>query len=161
MTEPSAGSEMPRMRIDHVGIAVESIEDAEALLFVLGCEKIHEESSEYGEFTWATYVLGDASRIELIAPDDGSESFLTAFLDRNGPGLHHVTLEVADLATAIDVLDAHEVRVVDHAEFDHWGEAFVPPSNPTGALLQLMEYDEGYAAHRVAGERLFVDGDPL
>ncbi|WP_440764105.1 VOC family protein [Natronorubrum sp. DTA7] len=154
-------SEMPAMRVDHVGIAVESIEDAEALLFVLGCEKIHEEASEYGQFTWATYVLGDASRLELIAPEDGSESFLTEFLERQGPGLHHVTLEVADLERAVDVLEAHDVPVADHAEFEHWGEAFVPPSNPTGALLQLMEYDDGYADHREAGTRLFVRGEPL
>ncbi|WP_265109838.1 VOC family protein [Halosolutus halophilus] len=154
-------TEMPATRVDHVGIAVESIENAEALLFALGCEKIHEESSEYGEFTWATYVLGDASRIELIAPDDGSESFLTEFLDRHGPGFHHVTLEVADLESAIDALEVRGVSVVDRAEFEHWSEAFVPPSNPTGALFQLMEYYEGYAAHRSAGDRLFVGGEPL
>ncbi|WP_436344810.1 VOC family protein [Natronorubrum sp. FCH18a] len=154
-------SEMPAMRVDHVGIAVESIDDAEALLFVLGCEKIHEEASEYGAFTWATYVLGDASRLELIAPEDGSESFLTDFLERTGPGLHHVTLEVADLERSIDALEAHDVPVADYAEFEHWGEAFVPPSNPTGALLQLMEYYDGYADHREAGKRLFVRDGPL
>ena len=154
-------SEMPAMRVDHVGIAVESIEDAEALLFVLGCEKIHEEASEYGQFTWATYVLGDASRLELIAPDPGTESFLTDFLERQGPGLHHVTLEVRDLERAVDVLEAHDVSVADYAEFEHWREAFVPPSNPTGALFQLMEYDDGYADHREAGTRLFVRDEPL
>ena len=154
-------SEMPAMRVDHVGIAVESIEDAEALLFVLGCEKIHEEASEYGQFTWATYVLGDASRLELIAPDPGTESFLTDFLERQGPGLHHVTLEVRDLERAVDVLEAHDVSVADYAEFEHWEEAFVPPSNPTGALFQLMEYDGGYADHREAGTRLFVRDEPL
>ncbi|ADB61744.1 Glyoxalase/bleomycin resistance protein/dioxygenase [Haloterrigena turkmenica DSM 5511] len=153
--------EMPAMRVDHVGIAVESIDDAEELLFVLGCEKIHEEASEYGAFTWATYVLGDASRLELIAPEDGSESFLTEFLERRGPGLHHVTLEVADLERAVDVLDAHDVPVADYAEFEHWGEAFVAPSNPTGALLQLMEYYDGYAETREAGRQLFVRGESL
>ncbi|WP_126661828.1 VOC family protein [Haloterrigena salifodinae] len=154
-------SEMPAMRVDHVGIAVESIDDAEALLFVLGCEKIHEESSEYGAFTWATYVLGDASRLELIAPEDGSESFLTDFLERRGSGLHHVTLEVGDLEQTVDVLETYDVSVVDHAAFDHWSEAFVPPSNPTSALLQFMEYHDGYAEHREAGHRLFVGGESL
>ncbi|MFC4437232.1 MULTISPECIES: VOC family protein [Natrialbaceae] len=153
-------TEMPAIRVDHVGIAVESIEDAEGLLFALGCEKIHEERGEYGTFTWATYVLGGASRLELIAPA-GADSFLTDFLERNGPGLHHVTLEVADLDAAIDALEAQEVSVVDRVEFDHWKEAFLPPSNPTGALFQLMEYEDGYAQTRAAGTRLFVDGNPL
>ncbi|WP_394743277.1 VOC family protein [Natronococcus roseus] len=154
-------TEMPAVRVDHVGIAVESIEEAEELLFALGCEKIHEERSEYGSFTWATYVLGGASRLELIAPREESESFLTEFLERNGPGLHHVTLEVADLDRAVDTLVERGIAVVDRAEFDHWTEAFLPPSNPTGALFQLMEYHDGYAETRAAGEALFVDGEPL
>ena len=154
-------ADMPAIRVDHVGIAVESIAAAEGVLFALGCEKIHEESSEYGEFTWATYVLGDASRLELIAPEDGSDSFLTDYLEREGPGLHHVTLEVSDLERAVDVLKAHDVPVADYAEFEHWAEAFVTPSNATGALFQLMEYYDGYAEHREAGRRLFVDGKPL
>lgn len=152
---------MPAIRVDHVGIAVESIDDAEGLLLALGCEKIHEERSVYGEFTWATYVLGDASRLELVAPEDGSESFLTDFLERNGPGLHHVTFEVADLETAVEVLEANDVSVADYATFEHWEEAFITPRNPTGALFQLMEYDDGYADHRDAGKRLFVHGEPL
>lgn len=156
-----AESELPAMRVDHVGIAVESIDEAEDLLSALGCEKVHAERSEYGSFTWATYVLGDASRLELIAPADGSDSFLTGFLEEHGPGLHHVTIEVADLEAAVEALSERGVSVVDRAEFDHWGEAFVSPGNPTGALFQLMEYYDGYADARDAGRRLFVDGEPL
>ena len=154
-------ADLPAMRVDHVGMAVESIDDAEAFLLALGCEKIHEERSEYGSFTWATYVLGDASRLELIAPEDGSDSFLTAFLEEHGPGLHHVTIEVADLEAAIEALSERGISVVDRAEFDDWGEAFVSPDNPTGALLQLMEYYDGYTDRRDAGRRLFVGGEPL
>ncbi|WP_135535990.1 VOC family protein [Halostella pelagica] len=154
-------SDVPQMRMDHVGIAVESIEDGERLLFALGCEKIHEEESDDGRFTWATYVLGGASRLELVAPKPGTESFLTAFLEEKGPGLHHITLEVADIDAAVRGLEAQGHQIVDRAAFDHWAEAFISPSNPTGALIQLMEYFDGYAEHRPAGERLFVDGKPL
>lgn len=154
-------ADLPAMRVDHVGIAVDSIGDAERLLFALGCEKIHEEGSEYGEFTWATYVIGGASRLELVAPDEGSDSFLTDFIEENGPGLHHVTIEVAELESAVEILSERGVPVVDHAEFDHWGEAFLAPHNPTGALFQLMEYYDGYADHREAGHRLFVRGERL
>lgn len=154
-------ADLPAMRVDHAGIAVESIEDAEPILFALGCEKIHEERSEYGSFTWATYVLGGASRLELIAPEDGSESFLTGYLEEHGPGLHHVTLEVADLEAAVEALEDRGVDVVDYAEFDDWGEAFLSPDNPTGTLFQLMEYYDGYAERREAGTRLFVDGQRL
>lgn len=151
----------PRMRIDHVGIAVESIADAEGLLFALGAEKVHQETTD-DTFTWATYRLGDASRFELLEPVDGEESFLTAFLDRYGSGPHHVTLEVTDVDAAIDRLEAEGYDTVEYERRDDWTEVFVSPANPTGTLLQLMEYRESYAANRSTDDDgLFVRGDPL
>jgi methylmalonyl-CoA/ethylmalonyl-CoA epimerase len=150
------------IRIDHVGIAVESVPEAEAVLAVLGAVKQHEEPSPDGSFTWGTYALGEASRLELVSPrEDGGESFLTDFLDRHGPGVHHVTLEVADLETVVDSLESAGVRVVDVTERDDWTEAFVSPRNPTGVLFQLMEYHEGYAARHGGREAAYVGGVPL
>jgi methylmalonyl-CoA/ethylmalonyl-CoA epimerase len=153
--------ELPAMRVDHTGMAVESVGESEPFLLALGAEKIHEEASKYGDFTWASYTLGDASRLELIAPEAGSDSFLTAFLDDHGPGLHHITIEVADIDQAIEALTDSGVSVVDRADFEGWSEAFIPPTNPTGALFQLMEYHDGYAEERTAGCRLFIGGERL
>lgn len=147
------------IRVDHVGIAVHSISDAEPVLSALGCEKLTEEAVG-GRFRWAYYRLGDASRLELIEPIT-EESFLTDFLDRHGPGLHHVTLEVADIDAVIDGLEASGLRVVDYTEFADWTEAFVSPKNPTGALFQLMEYHAGYAESRPADAELYIGGHPL
>ena len=130
------------IRVDHVGIAVESVEAAEPVLLALGCEKISDDTVE-GRFRWVYYSLGGASRLELIEPV-AEESFLTGFLDREGPGLHHVTLEVGDIDAVIETLEAQDLTVVDYKEFDGWTEAFVSPRNPTGALFQLMEYHEHY-----------------
>jgi methylmalonyl-CoA/ethylmalonyl-CoA epimerase len=150
------------IRVDHVGIAVESVPEAEAVLAVLGAVKQHEERSPDGSFTWGTYALGGASRLELVSPrEEGGESFLTDFLDRHGPGVHHVTLEVADLETVVDSLESAGVRVVDVTERDDWTEAFVSPHNPTGVLFQLMEYHEGYAARHGGREAAYVGGVPL
>ena len=145
------------IRVDHVGIAVEAIADAEPFLELLGCEKLTEETVE-DRFTWAYFRLGDASRIEVIEPV-AEEGFLTEFLDERGPGLHHVTLEVADVAGVVEHLRADGVRVVDHREFDDWTEAFVSPSNPTGALFQLMEYHDSFDDDRPPS--IYVGGDPL
>ena len=162
------------MRVDHVGIAVESIEEAEPVLRAFGVEKLTDERTT--EFRWAYYRLGNGSRLELIEPavgdgdEDGErngegngndESFLTDFLDRHGPGLHHVTLEVADLDRAIERVEAAGLRVVDRADESDWREAFVSPANPTGTLFQLMEYREGFAENRDTGAELFVSGRAL
>lgn len=154
-------SDQPAMRIDHVGIAVESIDDAEGLLFALGAEKVHEEVTDEA-FTWATYRLGDASRFELIAPIAGTESFLTEFLDRYGPGPHHVTLEVRDVDAAVEAIEAAGYPTLDYERYDDWTQVFVSPRNPTGTLVQLMEYHDSYAERReTPDEGLFVRGDPL
>lgn len=150
---------MPPVRVDHVGIAVEDVADAERTLFALGCERVHRETVEDGSFEWATYVLGDASRLECIAPVEG-ESFLTAFLDDHGPGLHHVTLEVVDVYAAVVALEAAGERVVGYSVEDGWTEAFVSPQNPTGVLFQLMEYHDDYG-DRGPDDALFVRGERL
>ncbi len=144
------------IRVDHVGIAVESIETAEPVLFALGCERLLVESVE-DRFRWANYRLGDSSRLELIEPI-ADDSFLTDFLDQHGPGLHHVTLEVADIDAVIESLRENDLRVIDRAEFDEWAEAFVSPRNPTGVLFQLMQYHENYHEDRLPPEELFVNG---
>jgi len=147
------------IRVDHVGIAVTDVETAEPFLQALGCEKLTDETVE-DRFRWAYYRLGDASRLELIEPV-AEDTFLTDFLDRNGPGLHHVTLEVADIDAVVAALEAGGFRVVDRAEFDTWTEAFVSPSNPTGALFQLMEYDDDYHEGRGPPEDVYVNGHRL
>lgn len=146
------------IRVDHVGIAVEAVAEAEPVLHALGCEKQHEDSLE-GRFRWVYYTLGDASRIELIEPV-AEDSFVTDFLERHGPGLHHVTLEVADIDAVMETLEAQEIPVVDYQEFEGWTEAFVSPRNATGALFQLMEYHDAYLDER-SPEELFVNGDPV
>lgn len=144
------------IRVDHVGIAVRSVADAEPVLLALGCEKLSDERVE-DRFRWVYYRLGDASRLELVEPV-AEDSFLTDFLDEHGPGLHHVTLEVADVDAVVEGLEAAGLRVVDRAEFDGWTEAFVSPRNPTGTLFQLMEYHDGYTEGRPDATDLFVNG---
>ena len=148
------------IRVDHTGIAVESIAEAEPVLFALGCEKLVEESVE-GRFRWAQYDFGrGASRLELIEPE-AENTFLTRFLDEHGPGLHHVTLEVADIDAVIEALEAAGFDVVEYAEFGDWTEAFLSPNNPTGTLFQLMEYHETYGEGRPPDDALYVDGTRL
>lgn len=160
MTSGSAGDPGSiDARVDHVGIAVESIADAEPLLTLLGAEKLIEEPDHEQGFTWAYYELGGASRIELIEPVPGEESFLTGYLERDGPGLHHVTIEVVDVDVAVETLEAGGVSVVDHAEREGFTEAFVPPSEAAGVLYQLMEYHPEYTDEH--GDGSLIGGAPL
>jgi methylmalonyl-CoA/ethylmalonyl-CoA epimerase len=154
-----AGHNTP-IRVEHIGIAVEEVESAEQVLIALGCKKILDDVVD-DRFRWAYYDLGDGSRLELIEPVS-DDSFLTDFLDREGPGLHHVTLEVGDIHAIMETLKENGLRVVDYREYEEWMEAFVSPKNPTGTLFQLMEFRDAYAQnHKPDASELFVNGHPV
>jgi methylmalonyl-CoA/ethylmalonyl-CoA epimerase len=131
------------IRLDHVGFAVEDVDSAEPVFDLLGARKYVDDTGPEGQFRWVGYKLGDASGLELIEPLS-PDSFLRRFLDEHGPGLHHVTFEVSSLEPVVAVLEAAGMPVVDRSEHDIYAEAFVSPRNPTGALLQLMEFKAGY-----------------
>jgi methylmalonyl-CoA/ethylmalonyl-CoA epimerase len=132
------------IRIDHVGIAVEDFDAAEAVLRALGARQYVDDTGPADGFRWAGYVLGDASRLELVTPL-ADDNFIRDFLDRHGPGLHHVTLEVADVDAVIDALAAADVTVVDRATY---------------VLFQLMRYRDGYAETYDSPDT-FVNGVPV
>jgi len=146
------------IRVDHVGIAVESVAEAEPILTALGCETLSDREGPEGRFRWVYYRLGDASRIELVTPLD-EDGQIAAFLDRHGPGLHHVTLEVADIDAVVAAVEETGADVVDHADHGSYSEAFVSPRNPTGALFQLMEYHE--QPETPAERAMYIGGEPL
>lgn len=153
-------SERPRdlrVRVDHVGIAVEDRDHTSPILELLGGDVIADEAAD--GYRWILFELGDLSRIELIEPT-APDTFLTAYLERFGEGLHHVTLEVASLDDVVDHLDDHGVEVVDRTDRAGYREAFIPPGETGGVLFQLMEfgadYPERYGAPGV-GDDLLVD----
>ena len=84
------------MKVEHIGIATRSIE--EALRFwrdALGLEVRHTETVEEQGVRVAMLPVGEA-RIELLEPT-GDSSPVAKFLERHGPGIHHVAVRVADI----------------------------------------------------------------
>ena len=68
---------------------------------------------------------------------------------------------MAAIDTVTAAVEEAGLDVVKYREYDDWTEAFVPPSNPTGALFQLFEYHDTYDRSRLEPERLYVDGERL
>ncbi len=122
---------------DHVAVAVHDIDAA-------GARWVDELKGAWlpSEFTGGGFVTrqvrySNTAKLELLAPD-GDDGFATAFLERFGPRIHHVTLKVPDLAAAIDEVRAAGLEVVDvsYAE-DVWHEAFLRPSQVGGLIVQI------------------------
>lgn len=125
--------------IDHVGIAVTDTDAALATYRdLLGFEVVHEGELR-GNYT--TYLDAGGINIELLEPGD-EDGVLAAFVEERGEGLHHLAVEVEDVAAAIDALNTADVRLIDespqpaaHGSY----MAFVHPSSTNGVLLQLYE----------------------
>ncbi|MGD0980511.1 MAG: methylmalonyl-CoA epimerase [Solirubrobacteraceae bacterium] len=128
-------------RINHVGIAVEDLDEAlERYDRQFGVELLHRELLDGGALDAALLGAGE-DRIELVASHD-SDSPLGRFLSRRGPGLHHIAYEVADIEDAIDRLRARAVKLVDESPrpgIHGTRVAFLHPSSCFGVLTELVE----------------------
>lgn len=132
---------LPSPKIHHVGIAVESIDDALPLYAdALGVVPTLRTEVPGEGVSVAMLTLGD-SRIELLEAI-GANSPITKFLARRGPGLHHIAVRVDDLEAAVARLRASGRRLVaDEIRLGAEGYryVFVHPSSAGGVLLELIE----------------------
>jgi methylmalonyl-CoA/ethylmalonyl-CoA epimerase len=132
---------MRLQRIDHVGYAVEDLEEAVRYHERLyGAEVTHRERMEHDGVDEALLAIGE-SFIQLLAPIR-EDSPVARFLARNGPGVHHVGYGVADVATTLEDLKKLGVRVVDdHPRPGSRGctVAFLHPKGAMGVLVELVE----------------------
>jgi LAO/AO transport system kinase len=126
-------------RIDHLAIAVESIDAVLPVYESLGLVAAGRETIDHENIRVAILPAGD-SRIELLeasAPD----SPIAKFVASRGPGLHHVALRVPDLAAAIERLKSAGARLVGEPRAGAGGHLciFVHPASTGRVLLQLIQ----------------------
>jgi methylmalonyl-CoA epimerase len=127
-------------RIDHLGIAVESIAQARGFYEALGLHVTQEETVEHEGVRVAMIPLGE-SRVELLEPL-GPETTVGRFLTKRGPGLHHVALHVDDIDAAWAELQARGVALVSSAVQTGAGGHlyfFVHPKSTGGVLLEICQ----------------------
>ena len=127
--------------IDHVGVAVEDIDVALALYRdTLGMPLVHRETVAEQGVDAALLDVGDG-HVELLQPL-GPETAVGKFLERRGPGLHHVAYRVADADAALEELRAAGLRLIDEAPrtgIRGSRVAFLHPSSTGGVLTEIVE----------------------
>lgn len=97
-----------------------------------------------GGFGFWQWRFADGARVEVIAPAGPPGGFLHRFLERSGPGVHHVTLKVTDLDAALEPVRRAGLEVVGYdATNPGWKEAFLHPRQAQGIVVQLAESDPG------------------
>ena len=126
-------------KIDHLGIAVNSIEQARRLYEALGLTVLEEEDGEEGVRS-VMIPLGE-SRVRLLEPlDKGTD--LGKFLAQHGEGLHHLALHVDDISSTFEEMKQAGVRLLsDEIEIGTGGRLhfLVDPSASNGVLLEICQ----------------------
>ena len=127
--------------IDHTGIAVADLDGAVRFYRdVLGMPLVHRETVSEQGVEAVLFDVGE-SHVELIAPL-GPETGVAKFLEKRGPGLHHVAYRVEDIEATLASLRAASVRLIDERpRIGIRGSrvAFVHPAATGGVLTEIVQ----------------------
>ena len=128
-------------RIDHVGVAVEDLDEAIALYeSKLEMKLAHRETVEEQGVEAVLLDVGDG-HVELLRPL-GPETAVGKFIERRGPGLHHVAYAVSDIdATLASLKEAGIELIDDEARVGIRGSrvAFLHPRSTGSVLTEIVE----------------------
>ena len=128
------------MRFDHAGIATR---DADSLVFLfedlLGVEVAHQEWFDGMKLVFLEVGEG---YLEVIEPMD-EEGTIARYLDREGPGIHHLAFATDDIEAALERADERGIeRIDDEPRKGAWGHtvAFLHPRDTGGVLVEFVEH---------------------
>ena len=127
--------------VEHIGIAVRELEDAKKIYCdILGLELTDEMTLPERGVKVAFLETGN-TKVELLE-GIGDESPVSKFVERKGPGVHHLCFEVDDVGRVIHELKEAGVRLIDEtprAGAEGKLVAFLHPKSASGVLIEITE----------------------
>jgi methylmalonyl-CoA/ethylmalonyl-CoA epimerase len=127
------------VNFDHAGIATDDADGlAELYADLFDTPVVHEERFDGMDVRFLD--CGDGY-FELLEPHE--EGTIARYLDRNGPGIHHLALETDDIGSALDRMDERGIELIDEeSRPGAWGHdvAFLHPKSTGGILVELVEH---------------------
>jgi methylmalonyl-CoA epimerase len=128
-------------RIDHIGVAVDDLDGAiELYRDSFSMREQHRETIAAFDVEAVLLEVGDG-HVELLKPLSG-ESGIGRFLERNGPGLHHVAYQTSDIDSALEQVKAAGLDLIDkepRTGIRGSRVAFLHPKSTGGVLTELVE----------------------
>src|SRR3970040_245203 len=147
------------LRIDHAAIVVDDIPAALGYWpYLLGLEVAHVEDVPDQESVVAFLPTG-SREVELVKPSTAG-SGVARFLERRGPGIHHICFEVSDLEACLARLTDHGVHLINRQPVIGTGGkkiAFIHPESTHGVLVELYELTQEEPEIRLARARTLAD----
>ena len=131
------------MKIDHIAIAVNNVEEsAKVYQKALGIDEIEFETVE-SEGVKVAIISMENGRIELMQPTK-DDSPIKKFLDKKGPGLHHVALETDNIEGEVERMEGCGVQFLGKVRPGSAGTkvTFIHPKSLEGVLAELCSHPE-------------------
>lgn len=127
--------------LEHIGIAVKSLEDGKKLFCdILGLE-LTKEKILLDRGVKVAFIETGNTKVELLE-GIGEDSPVSKFVEKRGPGIHHLCFQVRNIKRVMQELSASGVRLIDQeARPGADGElvAFLHPKSTSGVLIELLE----------------------
>ena len=129
----------PGYALDHIALGLPRIGDGVPFLVgELGGRFL--DGGPSGNFTGGQWSFADGEKLELIEPLGDPGGFMHRFLAARGPGIHHVTFKVPDIAAAAERVRSYGYDVVGYNDDSpYWKELFLHPKQALGIVVQLAE----------------------
>lgn len=128
-------------KLEHVGIAVANLEEAEKTFTdVLGSPSYKRETVDREGVITSFFQAGE-SKIELLAATR-EDSPIAKFLEKRGPGIHHLAFNVSDLKNEIATLESKGYRLISNEPkkgADGKLIVFLHPKSTNGVLVELCQ----------------------
>src|SRR5664279_1577339 len=127
-------------RVSHLGIAVKSLAEGGAFWDLLGLIEVHREEVASQKVVTSFRAVGE-SHLELLE-STSPDGPIAKFLEKRGPGIHHLCLDVDDIDAVLARLKEAGVKLINETPFAGAGGcrvAFVHPASTGGILLELSE----------------------
>ncbi|ABY93132.1 methylmalonyl-CoA epimerase [Thermoanaerobacter brockii subsp. lactiethylicus] len=129
------------LKIDHIGIAVNSIEEASKIYTELLGLEMHGVEEVAEQKVKVAFIPVGESEVELLESTD-PEGPIARFIEKNGEGVQHIAFRVEDIEKALEELKQKGVRLID--EKPRYGAggakiAFIHPKATKGVLIELCE----------------------
>lgn len=131
------------MRLDHIGIAVADLTSAEDLISrLLGRKPYKRETVADQHVTTSFFTAGDtAAKLELVAAE-GEQGPIHKYIEKRGPGIHHLAFEVDDIVCEMERLAADGFELLQEEPSrgaDNKLVCFLHPRSTNGVLVEICQ----------------------
>lgn len=130
------------VRVEHIGLAISNLEEANTIFSKLfGRQSYKEEVVVREGVTTSFFQIGNEAKIELLGANH-HESPIAKYLDKRGPGIHHIAFEVDDIRMEMTRLKAEGFELLadePKTGADNKLIAFLHPKSTGGILVELCQ----------------------